>query len=86
MGEIADMMINGLMCQCCGVFMDDMEEPGYARYCAACQPPSKSQQKRFTARRANAPSIFKMNCPECGQRVKKVGLKDHMRAVHGVAQ
>jgi hypothetical protein len=34
MGEIAEMMINGLMCEGCGEFMDDMEEPGYVRYCS----------------------------------------------------
>lgn len=33
MGEIAEMMINGLMCQYCGEFMDDFEEPGYPRSC-----------------------------------------------------
>lgn len=33
MGEIADMMINGLMCEGCGEFLDG-NEPGYARYCS----------------------------------------------------
>lgn len=36
MGEIADMMINGLMCQYCGEFMDDFGEPGYPRSCGCC--------------------------------------------------
>ncbi len=33
MGEIAEMMINGLMCQHCGSYMDDFEETGYPRSC-----------------------------------------------------
>lgn len=36
MGELADMMINGLLCQHCGVLMDDEEEPGYPRDCPDC--------------------------------------------------
>lgn len=33
MGEIAEMMINGEMCECCGVFLDG-EASGYPRYCS----------------------------------------------------
>lgn len=84
MGEIADMMIDGLMCQGCGVFMADMDSPGYARYCEACNPSSKQQRRQFTAARVNEPSFRNMNCPDCGARVRKVGLKDHMRDKHGV--
>jgi len=35
MGDIADSMIEGLLCQYCGVFLDG-EEPGYPRSCYAC--------------------------------------------------
>lgn len=38
MGEIAEMMLSGLMCEGCGVFMDDMDEPGYPRRCCGCSP------------------------------------------------
>ena len=33
MGEIADDMINGFVCEMCGTFLDG-EEPGYPRYCS----------------------------------------------------
>jgi len=33
MGEIADAMINGFMCEMCGIYLDG-EEPGYPRYCS----------------------------------------------------
>lgn len=36
MGEIADAMINGFLCQYCGVFLDG-EEPGYPRSCEDCE-------------------------------------------------
>lgn len=45
MGEIADMMINGLMCEGCGEYMDDHDEPGYPRRCESCA----RQYERFKA-------------------------------------
>ncbi len=35
MGEIADAMVNGLLCEWCGVYVDG-EEPGYPRLCEDC--------------------------------------------------
>lgn len=37
MGEAAEMMINGLLCQGCGSYVEDHEEPGYPRYCEDCE-------------------------------------------------
>jgi len=37
MGEIADAMLEGLLCEVCGVLMDDIEAPGYPRRCLGCQ-------------------------------------------------
>ena len=39
MGEIADMMLDGTLCECCGEFLGDAEDPnweppGYPRYCS----------------------------------------------------
>jgi hypothetical protein len=36
MGEIAEMTLNGLLCEGCGSYMDDHEEPGYPRRCDDC--------------------------------------------------
>ena len=36
MGEIAEAIINGLMCEQCGVYLKDLEEPGYPRCCKEC--------------------------------------------------
>ena len=34
MGEIAEMMLDGTMCEACGVFIDEGEADGYPRYCS----------------------------------------------------
>jgi hypothetical protein len=41
MGEVADMILNGTMCQVCGCWMEDVEgpdfkPPGYPRTCDDC--------------------------------------------------
>jgi hypothetical protein len=33
MGDVAEMMLNGFLCEGCGVFLDG-EEPGFPRYCS----------------------------------------------------
>lgn len=33
MGEIADDMMSGFMCEMCGTFLDG-KDPGYPRYCS----------------------------------------------------
>lgn len=36
MGEIAEMMLDGTICEWCGEFIDS-DEPGYPRLCPGCQ-------------------------------------------------
>jgi hypothetical protein len=36
MGQIAEDTLNGLLCECCGSYMDDFESPGYPRKCEDC--------------------------------------------------
>jgi hypothetical protein len=42
MGENAEMMLDGTLCEGCGEVFDDViggaEPPGYPRRCAACEP------------------------------------------------
>jgi len=56
MGEIADMMLDGTLCQTCGTFIDNPCD--YPRYCAGCQPeeeteetPDKAKQEKKRAKR-----------------------------------
>lgn len=42
MGEVAEMMLDGTLCQCCGIYLDDDEtdeEPGngYPITCKSCK-------------------------------------------------
>lgn len=53
MGEIADMMIEGDLCECCGVYLDSPGE-GYARRCASCSEPEKPQKKPKKEREKDA--------------------------------
>ena len=55
MGEIAEMMLEGTLCEGCGEAFDpDDESPGYPRRCAGCRPnfkinlppPRRSRRKR----------------------------------------
>lgn len=49
MGEIAEMMLDGTMCEGCGEFMDiGGEPPGYPQRCAACgEEPDDSQPVNY---------------------------------------
>lgn len=37
MGELAEMTLNGLLCEVCGAYVEDFEEPGYPRKCEDCE-------------------------------------------------
>lgn len=71
MGEIADTIINGGMCQYCGECFDD--EPGYPRTCLACE----SDGEDFIEKKPR-----KIECPECGKHVTEQGLSQHIAAKH----
>lgn len=84
MGEIADMMLDGTMCQGCGVWLHDgADGPGYPGYCHSCARDANTVEAK--TRRANAPPTAKVACPTCGRKVKSAGLKDHQRDAHGAS-
>jgi tRNA(Ile2) C34 agmatinyltransferase TiaS len=74
MGEVADMMLDGDLCEGCGVYMGSPGD-GYPRKCADCQ----DYPRRAAVDRAGQ---AKVACPVCGRKVKAVGLKDHQRDSH----
>lgn len=43
MGEIAEMMLDGTLCQCCGEFLG--AEDGYPQSCRACESVEDKPQK-----------------------------------------
>lgn len=42
MGDAAEMILDGFMCQVCGEMIDG-DEPGYPRCCAACESENEEE-------------------------------------------
>jgi endogenous inhibitor of DNA gyrase (YacG/DUF329 family) len=85
MGEIAEMMLDGTMCEGCGEFMDDIiagdDAPGFPRYCSA----------RCARDRGASPELVKAGkewsrptekCPHCGKHLNPGGTAQHVAAKH----
>ena len=48
MGEFAEMMLEGILCQCCGEYIGDSSVGGFPEYCASCEkdaPQARGNQK-----------------------------------------
>ena len=73
MGDIADAMLDGDLCQVCGVYMENGS--GFPQTCASCQ----REMRTFPNGR-----FAKVKFPVCNKTVKAVGLKDHQRDAHSV--
>lgn len=71
MGEVAEMMLDGTLCQVCGEFMGGAGD-GFPVTCAGC----RAEQRGGTQTKP------KVKCPTCGKKVKGAGLADHQRDVH----
>jgi hypothetical protein len=80
MGDIAEMMLDGTLCQCCGEYMG--ESMGFATTCAACRRDTNINSKYIP--RSMRPSPKNTSCPVCKRRVRIAGLDDHMKALHTV--
>ena len=73
MGEFAEMMLDGTLCEGCGVYMG--QSFGACR-CQDCQ----SDDRGIKSPQASG----KTACRVCSRRVRLTGIKDHMRDVHGI--
>lgn len=82
MGDIADMMLDGTLCEGCGVYMDDSLGE-FPQRCAACQESDRLQEITVGALQLAAET--RVTCRQCGKRVKHAGIKDHIRDKHGAA-
>ena len=85
MGEIADMMLDGTMCECCGEYIGS--DIGYPQYCSeqCARDCGAVEVEGVAMTKCGQPRPSKTNCPDCGKLVKKAGLADHRRDVHGVS-
>ena len=88
MGEIADMMLEGQMCQGCGEILGDGD--GYPTFCGGCQSENGINELGETASDTGTTTKDgkpirrpgKTNCPQCNKLVKIVGLDQHIKDVH----
>jgi len=73
MGDIADQIINGEICQmcCCG----EGEGRGYPYTCSDCDQPVYQSTQGATGK-------GKCSCPICNKRVRKIGLQGHVKDCH----
>ncbi|MES2262163.1 MAG: hypothetical protein V4724_26885 [Pseudomonadota bacterium] len=76
MGDVADMMLDGTLCEGCGVFLND-SAPGHPCYCGDC-----ARDRKAAGQAAYVPPQPKVKCATCGRKVKPNGLADHMRDAH----
>lgn len=95
MGEIAEMMLDGTLCEGCGVFLS-AEPKGFPGYCsaqcahdrgatragAAVQARGQGRAARQLKHIEHQVHQKKANCPVCNRRVKQIGMADHMRDAH----
>lgn len=74
MGDVSGMMLDGTLCEQCGVYVGD--PLGFPRKCRDCNTAGKM------ARLVAGLEAAKVSCPKCGKRVKAMGLADHLRDAH----
>lgn len=89
MGDIADMMLEGILDEETGEYIGDVnledfgtEAPGF---------PRSLERERRTGKKVYEegyyddpkPKARKVACPQCGKKVKEVGLQMHIKDVHG---
>jgi hypothetical protein len=79
--EIADMHLDGTLCETCGVFLNG-PAPGHPRYCRSCRTPSAPSKPKKKS--GHAPERVPCTHPGCSARVRPVGLRDHLHDAHGV--
>jgi len=87
-GEYAEMMLDGTLCECCGTFIDFEGGDGFPRYCSTqCARDRGADQLTMTRKeRHRSRQGERVNCPTCNKRVKKAGLANHMRDVHSTGE
>lgn len=79
MGEIAEMMLEGDLCEGCGCYMGGSGD-GFPRRCASCRKEQRAENHQATLARHQ--QVKKVPCPTCGRKVKACGLSDHQRDAH----
>lgn len=93
MGDTTDMMLDGTLCEGCGVFMG--EPCDFPRLCHDCARERRDDGHSVEYLKGFGhvdsgidkkakPTPKKTACAVCQKRVKEIGMKDHVRDAHGV--
>lgn len=87
MGEIAEMMLDGTLCEGCGVFLN-AEPTGYPCYCGSCAAERKASRKaqNVAVHQKKQAEQKKIACKVCGRKVKTIGMPNHMKDAHSASQ
>jgi Zn finger protein HypA/HybF involved in hydrogenase expression len=83
MGEIAEMMLDGTLCEGCGVFLN-AEPEGFPCRCGSCARESKEIRSagNIAANQKKGAEQKKIPCTVCGRKVKSIGMANHMKDAH----
>jgi hypothetical protein len=81
MGEVADMMLDGTLCEGCGVYIDG-EADGIPRLCTYCEREGARVEEGCPGPGWQEKKFVWAKCKVCGRTVKAVGLPQHMSAKH----
>ena len=86
MGDIADMMLEGILDEETGEYIGDInldrygtESPGFP--VSYERETREEQERKIVTQPGN--KITKLPCPICKKKVKPLGLSDHIRNQHG---
>lgn len=89
MGEVAEMMMDGTLCEGCGVFLNAVA-PGYPCYCKGCKRDRSADAVKDSQAKAEQhgglAKLPRIKC-ECGRWISPRGMQAHRHAMHaGSAQ
>lgn len=84
MGDIADMMLEGLLDEETGEYIGDINEDIYGMAAPGFPISYEREQRERHAPRGQAESVMfgKYNCPICKKAIKKIGLLNHIEDSH----
>lgn len=84
MGDVADMMLDGTLCEGCGVFLNE-DAPGFPCYCAACKRERKKDfpdQPEPAAKTGGLKKLPRVKCAQCGRWISPRGMQKHIHDKH----
>jgi len=89
MGDIADMMIEGVLCEECGGYIEDEDAPGHPRKCEGCSGGGRiKRHKHNLGKQHKNKRGSRIACPQCPGRFFQswAALEQHRRASHVTPQ